>query len=73
LWVVVLRNDATVEIEMNSLISDWTEWLLTPAAVLVLAALHRLDLVVIVVPLAVLLAYVMCSKDPKQEFTRRKM
>lgn len=52
---------------------DWTEWALIPAAVLLLAAIHRLDLLAIVVPVALLAAYAVsggCSKTPN---TQRKM
>ena len=43
--------------DMKLQIMDWTEWVLIPMAVLLLAALHRLELVVIIVPVSLLAAY----------------
>lgn len=59
---------------MHSDLVDWTEWALIPATVILLAAIHRLDLLAIVIPSALLAAYAMCSGGcPKQEHTGRKM
>lgn len=42
---------------MKLQISDWTEWVLIPMAVLLLAGFHRLELLVIIVPVSVLASY----------------
>jgi hypothetical protein len=54
---------------MKSQVMDWTEWILVPAAVLLLAALHRLDLVVFIVPGAVLLAYAVTGSSGRRNLS----
>lgn len=59
---------------MHTNLVEWTEWALIPATVILLAAIHRLDLLAIVIPSALLAAYAMCSGGcPKHERTQRKM
>jgi hypothetical protein len=43
--------------DMKLQIMDWTEWVLIPMAVLLLAAFHRLELLVIIVPISLLAGY----------------
>jgi hypothetical protein len=58
---------------MHTNLVEWTEWALTPATVILLAAIHRLDLLAIVVPVAVLAAYAISSGCSKTADTQRKM
>lgn len=58
---------------MDNSLADWTEWALIPGSVLLLAAIHRLDLLVIVVPIAVLAGYALCSRCSKGADAQRKM
>jgi hypothetical protein len=57
--------------QVNSKVMDWTEWILIPAAVLLLVALHRLELLVIVVPLTFLAAYAVVEPDPLTDHERQ--
>jgi hypothetical protein len=57
---------------MKLQISDWTEWVLIPTAVFVLAAFHRLELLVIIVPVAVLAGYTL-SEMTDSNSSRRKI
>jgi hypothetical protein len=54
-------------------VTDCTEWILIPAAVLLLAAMHRADLLVIVVPLALLVAYMLCGSAASHSSAQRKI
>lgn len=58
---------------MHSDLVEWTEWVLIPAAVLLLAAVHRLDLLAIVIPVAILAAYTLCRGCSRNAYTQRKM
>lgn len=58
---------------MKNQVTDWTEWVLIPAAVLLLAAIHRLDLLVIVIPSAVLAAFAVSQSSGAAKTTRRKI
>lgn len=58
---------------MKLQISDWTEWVLIPMAVLLLAALHRLDLLVIIVPIAVLTGYALSAALADGNSSQRKI
>lgn len=58
---------------MKLQISDWTEWVLIPMAVLLLAALHRLDLLVIIVPIAVLTGYALSAALADDNSSQRKI
>ena len=57
---------------MKRQISDWTEWVLIPTAVFVLVAFHRLELLVIIVPVAVLAGYTL-SEMTDSNSSRRKI
>jgi len=57
---------------MKRQISDWTEWVVIPTAVFVLAAFHRLELLVIIVPVAVLAGYTL-SEMTDSNSSRRKI
>jgi len=57
---------------MNSKHSG-SEWLLISAAVLLLAAMHRADLIVIVVSIALLVAYILCSAASNRDHGQRKI
>ena len=54
-------------------VADRIEWILIPVAVLILAAVHRADLLVIVVPLALLVAYLLCGINASRESEQRKI
>ena len=58
---------------MHTNFAEWTEWALIPGTVLLLAAVHRLDLLAIVVPAAVLAAFALCSGRSKEPDAQRKM
>lgn len=58
---------------MESKTSDWIEWILIPVAVVLLAVLHRLDLLAIVVPISVVAAYALALKSQGQNSGRRKI
>jgi hypothetical protein len=53
--------------------TDCTEWVLIPAAVLLLAAVHRAELLVIVVPLALLMAFLLCGTGTSRNSEQRKI
>ena len=57
---------------MKLQISDWMEWVLIPTAVLVLAACHRLELLVIIAPISVLAGYAW-SEMTDSNSSRRKI
>ena len=59
--------------DMKLQISDWTEWVLIPTAVLLLAALHRLELVVIIVPVSVLAGYALAEVLTDGNSSQRKI
>ena len=46
---------------MKLQISDWTEWVLIPTGVVLLAAFHRLELLVIIAPISVLAGYALSA------------
>ena len=58
---------------MKQQISDWTEWVLIPTAVLLLAALHRLELMVVIVPLSVLAGYAVAELLTDSDSSQRKI
>ena len=47
--------------DMKLQIIDCTEWVLIPMAVLLLAAFHRLELLVIIAPVSLLAAYALSA------------
>jgi hypothetical protein len=53
--------------------TDGIEWVLIPAAVLLLALLHRAELIAIIVPLALLVAYFACGSSQSRESHQRKI
>jgi hypothetical protein len=57
---------------MKLQISDWTEWVLIPTAVFVLAAFHRLELLVIIAPISVLAGFAL-SATTDSNSSRRKI
>lgn len=58
---------------MKSQITNWTELFLIPAAVLLLAAFQRLDLLIIVVPVSVLAAYALSGMLTDHNSSQRKI
>jgi hypothetical protein len=64
---------SSLEMIMKSHITNWTELLLIPAAVLLLAAFHRLDLLVIVVPVSILAAYALSGMLTENNSSQRKI
>jgi hypothetical protein len=58
---------------MKLQISDWTEWVLIPMAVLLLAAFHRLELLVIIVPVSVLAGYALSEVLADGNSSQRKI
>ena len=56
---------------MKRQISDWTEWVLIPMAVFVLAAFHRLELLVIIVPVSVLAGYALSEMTGSNSSQRK--
>lgn len=58
---------------MKSRVMDWTEWVLVPLAVLLLAACHRLELLAIVVPIAILAAYAVSRSFANDNSSQRKI
>ena len=58
---------------MKSLITNWGEWGLVLAAVLLLTTLHRLDLLVIVAPLAIVVGYAITLANSGSNSSRRRI
>jgi hypothetical protein len=59
--------------DMKLQIMDWTEWVLIPMAVLLLAAFHRLELLVIIVPASLLAGYALSEVLADGHSSRRKI
>jgi len=64
-------HDEIQESVMNSQVMSWTEWVLIPVAVLLLALLHRLDLLAVIVPVSVLAGYAASERCLRRNSSRR--
>ena len=59
--------------DMKLQIMEWTEWVLIPMAVLLLAAFHRLELLVIIVPVSLLAGYALSEVLADGHSSQRKI
>jgi hypothetical protein len=58
---------------MKSLITNWAQWTLVFAAVILLAAMQRLDLLAVIAPVAIVVSYAITLANPDTNSARRRI
>ncbi|HEY8669965.1 MAG TPA: hypothetical protein VIL63_03925 [Terriglobales bacterium] len=58
---------------MKSLITNWAQWTLVLAAVILLAAMQRLDLLAVIAPLAIAVSYAITLANRDTDSGRRRI
>jgi hypothetical protein len=58
---------------MKSLTTNWAQWTLVLAAVILLAAMQRLDLLAVIAPLAIVVSYAITLANRDTNSGRRRI